>query len=123
MLSNYKFIPYNPELKEKAKNNRKNPTCAESKFWFGILKSEPFRKYTFNRQKPLLDYIVDFYCSKLKLIIEIDGDTHADRKNGDILRTESLTKYGIKVIRNNNSDVLNNMACVYDDLLNKLKLN
>ncbi len=45
MLANHKFIPYNLELKEKAKNNRKNPTYAEKKFWFDILKTEPFNKY------------------------------------------------------------------------------
>lgn len=115
-----KFVPYNTELTAKARENRKNGTAAEKKFWFEILKVEPFDKYKFSRQKPLLDYIVDFYCSKLKLVIEIDGDTHAERENIDKLRTEKLNRYDIQIIRYYNEDVLTNIEAVYEDLRNKI---
>ena len=115
-----KFIPYNIELTTKARENRKNETASERKFWFEILKIDPFNRYRFNRQKPLLDYIVDFYCSKLKLIIEIDGDTHSEREKLDGLRTKKLNKYGIRVIRYNNEEVLKNIEGIYEDLRSKL---
>ena len=51
----------------------------ERQFWFDIIKDNSFSKYRFTKQKPLLDYIVDFYCQELALAIEIDGDTHVDQ--------------------------------------------
>ena len=48
----------------------------EKKFWFDIIKQEALSSYKFTKQKPLLDYIVDFYCAELGLVIEIDGDSH-----------------------------------------------
>ena len=115
-----KFIPYNPELTVLAKKNRKNPTPAETKFYFKILKEHPFNLYKFTKQKPLLNFILDFYCSKLKLAVEIDGDTHAEQKIYDDIRTSNLKNYGIQIIRYNNSDVLNNIEGVYEDFKNKL---
>ena len=114
------FIPYNTELTAKARENRKNETYAEKKFWLEILKVDPFNKYKFNRQKPLLDYIADFYSSKLKLVIEIDGDTHYEREKLDEERTKKLNKYGIQVIRYENEDVLNNIEAIYENLRSKL---
>ena len=70
----------------------------------------------FTRQKPLDEYIVDFYCAELMLAIEIDGDTHANQEQYDKRRTESLNKYGIEVIRYTNAEVLNNLEGVYQDL-------
>lgn len=121
MIKN-KFIPNSTDLTEKARENRKNLTAAEKKFWFELLKTDPFNKYKFDRQKPLLDYIVDFYCSKLKLAIEIDGDTHSEREHLDEIRTERLNEYGIEVIRYYNEDVLQNIEGVYEDLRNKLDI-
>ena len=56
-MARHKFIPYNTALTTQARENRKNQSFAEKKFWFEILKSEPFAQYKFNRQKPLLDYM------------------------------------------------------------------
>lgn len=67
------LIPYRPDLKFKASQNRNNPTKPESRIWYEILSNRKI-KYKFLRQKPLHNFIVDFYCSKLKLVIEIDGD-------------------------------------------------
>lgn len=71
----------------------------------------PFYKTTkFNRQKPLGEYIVDFYCHKHRLVIEVDGDTHyvedAQRKNQ--IRTAFLESKGLRVVRFTNQDVVNN---------------
>lgn len=67
-------------------------------------------------QKPLDEYIVDFYSSELMLAIEIDGHTHTDQKQDDKRRTENLNKYGIEVIRYTNAEVLNNLEGVYRNL-------
>jgi very-short-patch-repair endonuclease len=102
---NVKYLPYNPELKEKARDLRKNSTAAEKKLWRDVLKN---CKYKFTRQKPIGNFIVDFYCSKLGLVIEIDGTTHLETKEifYDQQRTAALEKYGLKVLRFWNNDVL-----------------
>ena len=66
------FLPYNPQLVARAREMRKNPTVAERKLW-GYLRNFPVK---FWRQKPINHFIVDFYCPKLKLVIEVDGDSH-----------------------------------------------
>lgn len=80
----------------------------EKKFWYDIIKSDQFSEYKFTRQKPLLDYIVDFYCSKYQVVIEIDGDSHVENEKYDAERTKNLEKYGLKIIRYTNKDVMEN---------------
>ena len=115
------YIPYNRKLIEVARENRKNPTQAEKKMWFGILKSKQFENYKFLRQKPLDNFITDFYCAELMLVIEIDGDSHAMQEEYDILRSEKLDAYGIKVIRYANDDIISNIEGVYKDLKERVK--
>jgi len=115
------YIPYNRKLIEVARENRKHPTQAEQKIWFEILKSKQFENYKFLRQKPLDNFIVDFYCAELILAIEIDGDSHATQKEYDILRSEKLNAYGIKVIRYVNDDIIFNIDGVYKDLEERIK--
>ena len=110
------YIPYNKTLTEKARKNRKNPTPAEQKLWHEVLQSKRLDNLKFTRQKPLDEYIVDFYCAKLMLAIKIDGDTHAGQKQYDEDRTKNLNKYGVEVIRYTNAEVLNNLEGVYQDL-------
>ena len=110
------YIPYNKTLTEKARKNRKNPTPAEQKLWHEVLQSKRLDNLKFTRQKPLDEYIVDFYCAKLMLAIEIDGDTHAGQKQYDEDRTKNLNKFGVEVIRYTNAEVLNNLEGVYQDL-------
>lgn len=62
----------------------------ERKFWFDILKQSSCSEYKFTKQKPLLDYIVDFYCAELSLVIEIDGESHVTQIEYDELRTKKL---------------------------------
>ncbi|MFA4833694.1 MAG: DUF559 domain-containing protein [Patescibacteria group bacterium] len=107
----YDYLPYNKKLKDKARELRNNMTAAEKKLWYEYLKNH---KYIFLRQKPINNYIVDFYCSELKLIIEIDGETHIaeeDRKY-DKERTKVLEGYGLEVLRFWNDDILNGIEAV-----------
>jgi very-short-patch-repair endonuclease len=115
------YIPYNPDLTEKARENRKNPTPAENRLWFDVLQNKRFADLKFTRQKPLDQYIVDFYCAELMLAIEIDGDSHAEQVEYDLQRTAVLNQLGIEVIRYNNNDVLNNLEGVYQDLSGKVE--
>ena len=110
------YIPYNRTLTQKARENRKNPTPTERKLWYEVLGNKRLDNLKFTRQKPLNEYIVDFYSAELTLAIEIDGDTHADQEQYDKRRTENLNKYGVEVIRYTNAEVLNNLEGVYQDL-------
>ncbi len=104
-----KFISYNSELNSRAKTLRQNLTGAEKKLWFEYLRGY---KYRFVRQKVIGNYIVDFYCQKLKLGIEVDGETHLGGKNEqyDKVRTNELMRYGIKIVRFWNNDIFYGMG-------------
>ncbi len=84
------FREYNPDNRERARSLRNNMTEAEKKIWL-FLRSQ---KEVWNRQKPIEHFIVDFYCSKYNLVIEIDGATHStdEEKLYDTYRTEILEK-------------------------------
>ena len=91
-------------LKERASENRKNMTHEEKHLWYDYLsRCTP----SFHRQTMLNGYIVDFYCPKLKLIIEIDGSQHY-MGNGpayDAKRTAVLESFGRKVVRFTNREI------------------
>ena len=108
-------IKYLGELRVLARKNGKNPTIAENIFWKEIRKNE----YTFLRQKSLGRYIADFYCSKLLLIIEIDGDSHDFRKYMDKERDIYFANRGIKTIRIKNETVINNNLSILIDRMIK----
>jgi very-short-patch-repair endonuclease len=116
------FLPYNKNLTTLARQNRSNPTPAESKIWREILRIRQFANYKFLRQKPLGGYIVDFYCSELRLVIEIDGNSHAEQLEYDAERTRFLNAIGLQVVRYTNDEVLHNIEGVYDDLSRQLLL-
>lgn len=116
-LTSKNHIPYRIDLEEKARELRKNLTPFEKIFWFQILKQDVLNDYKFTRQKPLWDFIVDFYCSELQLVIEIDGEQHAENIEYDQKRTADLNQYWIRVVRYSNQDVLRNREGVYEDLI------
>ena len=93
-------IYYNPKLKQLARNLRKKSTLSEVLFWNEI-KGSKINGLQFMRQKPIGNYIVDFYCSKLKLAIEIDGESHGYKKSEkrDKEKDRYLSSLGIHVIR------------------------
>jgi very-short-patch-repair endonuclease len=104
-------LPYDRNLKQRSRELRNNSTLAEKKLWNVFLRNHRLR---FTRQKPLCHYIVDFYCSKAKLVIEVDGDSHftEEGKANDEGRTLVLEEHGLKVIRFTNQEVLNDIAVV-----------
>ena len=116
-----KYLPYNKNLIKRAQELRKNQTPFEKRFWYGILSNKNFKNLKWTRQKPIGNYIVDFFCSKLMLAVEIDGDTHTDRVEYDKKREEELNKLGVDVVRYSNVDIENNLEGVYLDLEKKVE--
>ncbi len=110
---NYK---HNPDLTERAKELRKNMTDEEKMLWYNFLRKYPIR---FLRQKIIDNYIADFYCSKAKLVIELDGSQHYTEcgKKYDRIRTGVIESRGIKVLRIPNSQIKYNFdgICLYID--------
>ncbi len=103
-----RIIPYNPKLVTLAKNLRNRGTVAEIKLW-QCLKGKQILGYDFDRQKPIDNYIVDFFCNELMLAIEIDGITHDQKLEDDKLRQQKLESFGIRFLRFYDSDVRNNL--------------
>lgn len=118
----FAFVSYNKKLTALARENRKQPTVAESKLWYQLLRMRNLSAYKFTRQKTLANFIVDFYCAELRLAIEIDGDSHAGSFVYDSERTMILSNLGITVVRYTNDDVLNNLQGVYVDLIRTVEL-
>ncbi|MFA6007561.1 MAG: endonuclease domain-containing protein [Candidatus Shapirobacteria bacterium] len=101
-------IRYRNGLAYMSRQNRTKPTNTEKLMWNQIL-SRDKTGYRFVRQKPIDRFIVDFYCSKLLLAIEIDGDSHINKKGTDELRDKFLKQIGIETIRFTNEEVVNNI--------------
>lgn len=99
------FIDYRRRLKRLARGLRRDPSPAERKLWYELLRDLPIR---FTRQKPLGDYIADFYCASHVLIIEVDGDSHfsARGESYDARRTGALEAKGLRVLRFTNQEVM-----------------
>ncbi len=95
-------------------------TAAEKKLWYEYLRQNEHR---FLRQKIIGNFIVDFYCSELGLVIELDGETHIKEKdiNYDSERTEELEKLGLKILRFWNYDILEGLGGVQNVIENEIK--
>ena len=104
-------MKHNPENEKFACQLRKEMTPWERKLWYCFLRDYPVR---FQRQKCIDEYIVDFYCFRAKLVIELDGGGHynPESQHKDSLRTRALEKFGLKVIRFCNLDVDKNFYSV-----------
>ena len=94
----------------------------ESRIWNLVLRHRQFARYKFLRQKPIDNYTVDFYCSELRLVIEIDGDSHAETVDYDAQRTAVLQSLGLGAIRYTNDDVMRNIEGVHEDLWSQIHL-
>ncbi len=107
---------HNAELVWHAKNLRKNMTKEERRLWYDFLRTYPIK---FLRQKPLGQYVVDFYCATAKLVIELDGFQHYqdENKQKDTERTTYLEQFGVRVIRIPNNEISRNFegVCRYID--------
>jgi very-short-patch-repair endonuclease len=96
-------------------------TLSEILLWKEI-KGKKLSGYDFHRQKPIDQYIVDFYCPKLKLIIEIDGDSHDGKESSDLIRQKNLESLGLTVIRFLDSDVKSNVDGIVEQLKEWIEL-
>jgi len=118
-----KIIPYNPELKALARQLRKNMTLAEVLLW-NELKNKQIGGFDFDRQRPIGNYIVDFYCKELSLAIEVDGDTHSYRFDEDNKRQSELEGMGVYFLRFEDTEVkkhILNVLRVIEDWVEKNK--
>lgn len=101
---------YRPDLKKIGRNLRSSGNLAEALLW-QELKAKKLR-FQFLRQRPILDYVVDFYCEKLRLAIEIDGISHGNKIENDTFRQRSIESEGIRILRFLDSDVRHNIEGV-----------
>ncbi|MBN1177101.1 MAG: DUF559 domain-containing protein [Dehalococcoidales bacterium] len=117
------MLPYNKKLKEPARKLRENMTDAEKCLW-SRLRSKHLG-YMFSRQKPIGDYIVDFYCHKARLVVEVDGGQHftVDTASNDRVRDEYMRSLGLTVLRFSNSDVMKNTDGVTETIYKFLEKN
>ncbi|MBE0427650.1 MAG: endonuclease domain-containing protein [Nitrospirae bacterium] len=115
-------IKYNPELKELALQLRNNSTKAEINLWHYI-KGRQLMGYDFHRQKPIGNWIVDFFCNKLMLAIELDGYTHSFEEvfKKDKEKEQSLQELGITILRFKDEDVMNNVEGVLEHIEEYIK--
>jgi adenine specific DNA methylase Mod/very-short-patch-repair endonuclease len=110
LITNGYHLPYNPDLVERARELRRHMTPAEEKLW-EYLKHAPYRVL---RQRPIVHFIVDFYCPALRLVIEVDGEQHytEEGKAYDAERDTILQGYGLRVVRFRNEEVLHQFESV-----------
>ena len=120
MPDKYSNHGYNKNLQPYANRLRKEMTKAEACLWKYILKAKQLRGYQFLRQRPVLNYIADFICMELMLIIEVDGLTHhwEETIHKDKKKQTDLEAAGFTVLRFNDDEVLNNIKVVHDYLGN-----
>lgn len=106
-------IYYNPKLKELARQLRNNATQSEIKVWKCLRKNQMYG-YDFHRQKPIDQFIVDFFCNKLQLAIECDGYSHEilEVYEKDVVKTKKLNQLGIHVLRFSDYQIMNDLENV-----------
>ena len=119
-----KIIPYKPALKEIASGLRNNSTLGEILLW-KKLRNKQMLGYDFHRQKPLDQFIVDFFCHELNLVIEIDGSSHEadEAQEKDAARQKRLESLGVKFLRFKESDVKKDMRTVLETIEHWIKEN
>jgi very-short-patch-repair endonuclease len=113
------LLPYNRDLKNLSRSLRNNMTAAERLLW-SRLRSRQIKGFLFYRQKIIGEYIVDFYCPKAALIIEVDGGQHysIQGREKDKKRDEYLTRSGLNVLRFSDNEVLTNINSVMEMVWN-----
>jgi very-short-patch-repair endonuclease len=96
-------LPFNHYLLQKAAENRRNMPPAEVRVW-QRLRRKQIIQYDFDRQKPILNYIVDFYCKEAHLAVEIDGSTHNDDGVKERARQQEMEELGVWFLRFSNQE-------------------
>ena len=115
------FIDYRCRLKRPARDLRRDPTPAERRLWYEFLRDLPVR---FSRQKPLGNYIADFYCARRLLVIEVDGDSHFTDggERYDARRSAALEIQGVQILRFTNAEVMEHFEGVCMRIRHALKI-
>jgi len=114
-------LKYNSGLKPLARELRKDGTKGEALLWKKVLRARNMEGYQFNRQFPIGDYIVDFICRKLKLIIEVDGSSHISKGVEDRKRQDRLESDGYTVLRFTENEVVYRIDDVIKDIFLAIK--
>jgi very-short-patch-repair endonuclease len=114
-----RIIPYNPNLKELARKLRNNSSLPEILLWKRLSKKQ-LGGFDFHRQKPLLNFIADFYCSDLNLVIEVDGKHHNSdvKAEADYNRDKKLKEYGVFIYRIPAASILIDLDLVVENIRN-----
>ena len=117
------MLSYNKRLKPLSRSLRSKMTDAERLLWSKIRRKQ-LKGFQFYRQKIIGNYIADFYCPELKLVIEVDGGQHysAEGRENDHMRDAYMTRAGITVVRFSDRDVLKNLEAVMEGIWKKLSL-
>jgi very-short-patch-repair endonuclease len=112
-MTKRKIIPYNPKLTQLARKLRNESTETEIYLWLK-LKGKQMYGYDFHRQKPIDNYILDFFCHELLLGIEVDGYSHEilEVYNKDIVKEKRMNELGITILRFSDFEVLRDMENV-----------
>lgn len=103
-------------LFEQSRRLRREQTQSEYKLW-QELRSRRLGNYKFRRQHIIANYIVDFYCAEVKLIVEIEGKIHIKQQDEDLKRKEELVSWGYKLIRFRNREIEENIDLVKEKIL------
>lgn len=116
------MLPYNKKLKQRSRELRSTMTDAEIALW-AKLRRKQLHELQFYRQKPIGNYIVDFYCPSARLVVEIDGGQHykEEGKRRDAVRDSYLKGIGLRVLRFSNLDILGNMDGVVAVIIQHLE--
>ncbi len=111
---------YKKSLQPNASRLRSNMTKAEACLWKYVLRAKMMKGYTFNRQRPVLHFIADFFCKELNLVVEVDGFTHQfeDTQRKDQQKDLALQEAGIKVLRFTDEEVLHEINVVQKTIEN-----
>jgi very-short-patch-repair endonuclease len=108
-------LPFNPKLKDRARELRKAGNLAEVVLWQQI-KNKQLNNLDFDRQKIIGNYIVDFFCQEHGLIIEINGSSHDNKLEYDIQRELYLKGFSLKVLNFTDKEVLNSLDLVVEEI-------
>ena len=113
---------FEQRLTYRARELRRNSTVPERRLW-QALRNRRLAGLKFLRQTPLEGYIVDFLCREIRLIVEVDGDSHIDRASADAVRASCLTDSEYRLLRVSNDDVLQNLEGVLFAIVREAGLN
>ena len=115
------MLTYNQNLKQLSRQLRDNMTDAERCLWAKI-RMRQVKGYQFYRQKPIGDYIVDFFCPRAKLVVEVDGGGHFSNEKieYDRIRDKYLKSLGLRVLRFTNAEVLKRIKGVVEKIVESM---